>query len=191
MAMERLRTILTPSPMQYVICSLLAVLTFGVIYGSTIIGRFFSGQTATYVEESYGAQLVKLNEIGLVRTGVIVVFWAIVGLAAYGAYLIITNAIVEARNEVVINTAYANKGTKLSSFRGAALQLGCGLLLITVVVFSVLVLLPIWSWLFEASIFHDLNVLSIISSLGGIMALAANMYGIWSLFQITWVADKL
>lgn len=189
--MERLIKIIIPSAFQIIVVTLLSTLTLLTIYGPSLFVRVLTGEVNSYVGQSYTDQLVRLNDVSFVRTAVIALFWALVGLMAYGVYLVITNAIVEARNEIVIDTEYANRGAGSNAWLGVAKQLGSGLLLAVFMTVSALWLLPIWSGLFETAIFSDLTVVTGLISLCGFVCLSINIYLVWALFQLTWEADRL
>lgn len=189
--MDRIIKIFIPTAFQVIVVSMLSILTLLTIYGPSLFARLLTGEVSTYVGQSYTDQLVRLNSVGFVRTGVIALFWALVGLMAYGVYLAVTNAIVEARNEIVIDTEYTNRGAGSNAYNGVFKQLGSGVFLIIIIIISALWLLPVWSHLFETAIFFDLTVMNVFVSIVGVVGLTINQYLIWALFQVTWEADRL
>jgi hypothetical protein len=188
--MEQLKRIIIPSTGQTITCLLLALCTMAVVYRNVILQKVF-GSAQQLIQESYLDQLANLNNIPIIRTGVIVLFWATVGLVAYAIYLAISNAIVDTRNEVVIDTAYANRGLKLNRFKGVFLQIGGGIALIIFLVLLGTVLISLLFGLFEKLLFEPFDLMTGLSGLGGVVGLAFSYYLVWTLGQITWDAPQL
>ncbi len=103
--------LLLPTPLGLVIYALITVFIFGAINIASIINRLF-GQA---VFKGLGAGdylglLTGLSNYPIINTIVIVIFWGGVGLIAYTIVWALINAFIEARNEIVVESEYANKG---------------------------------------------------------------------------------
>ncbi len=189
---DELRQILIPSGLQVLVCNTLSLILIVSLYFQAIFNRFnVTSVEPPNLQESLTTQLTRLNEIAAVRTGVIVLFWSIVGLVAYVAYITIANAVIEARNEVVIEMEYTNRGHGPNRFRGIALQIMFGLGLIVVLILSSLWGLPLWFDLVSNFLIGSLTLQTTLSAILGVAGLAANLYVIWTLGQIVHVADQL
>jgi hypothetical protein len=188
--MERFRKLVIPSRGQVLTCAGLAVVTLLVIYRNALLQQLL-GANQEAAQQSYLQQLAELTKVPFVSTLVIIAFWAVVGLVAYAIYLAISNAIVETRNEVIIDTEYANRGKQPGRFQTVYLQLAGGLGLILLLVATGLWLLPLWFSLFENLLFSIPSVASVVMALLSIIGLSANYYGLWTLGQLTWDAEAL
>jgi hypothetical protein len=93
--------------------------------------------------DDYLRQLDKLANFQAAGTAVIVIFWSGVGLAAYTIVWVILNAVIEARNEVVIETEYTNKGLFQQRLKGPLIQAGLALALFVWLILNALYFLPL------------------------------------------------
>lgn len=112
------KDILLPPRLEVLIYFILSALTFGFINVTPIINRILSEPlTSNISADDYLGSLGFLSEVPLVNTAVIVVFWSGVGLVAYTVAWAIINAVIEARNEIVVESEYVNKGSAWSRFK--------------------------------------------------------------------------
>lgn len=118
------RTILVPPKTEIIIYFLLSTLTFGFINIGTIINKFTSEplSSPTVSADDYLGTLGFLSDMPLVNTAVIVIFWSGVGLVAYTVAWALINAVIEARNEIVVESEYVNKGSLWSRFQEPLLK---------------------------------------------------------------------
>lgn len=72
--------------------------------------------------EDYLGVLGFLTKVPAANTAVIVIFWSGIGLLAYTVVWALINATIEARNEIVVETEYVNKGRLWDRFRAPLLQ---------------------------------------------------------------------
>lgn len=88
-------------------CLFLAITNLGLILNR------FSGDPITresLTAEDYRGIFSFLTDIPFANTAVIVLFWSGVGLVAYTLVWALINAFIEARNEIVVESEYINKG---------------------------------------------------------------------------------
>lgn len=118
------KNIFVPPRVEVIIYMLLSIFTFGFINIGTIINRFSAEPLTPLVvsADDYLGTLGFLSEIPLVNTLVIVVFWSGVGLVAYTVAWVLINAVIEARNEIVVESEYVNKGSLWGRFREPLLK---------------------------------------------------------------------
>ena len=103
--------LLLPTPLGLVIYAVASTFVFVGINMGMIINRIF-GQA---IFKGLGAGdylgiLSGLTNYPIINTVVIVIFWGGVGLIAYTIVWALINAFIEARNEIVVESEYANKG---------------------------------------------------------------------------------
>jgi hypothetical protein len=184
MDVQQLKRILIPDTLQVIICSIITLLIIGVVYREAFVGVIAqnSGISAGDVQQSYLHQLGQLNQYEWLKNAILGGFSAAVGIIAYIGYLMFANLVVEAHNEVVVDTQYTNQGRLLPRF----LYIGRSLLLLAVLIglfaVSLKTLLPIWLSLFEQSVLLGQNP---IYALAAIAAIWLNIYLVWTWAQFT------
>ena len=114
----------------------------------------------------------------------LIVFWATVGLAAYLVWWIAYNFIIEARNEVTIETEYTNRGRRTTEiFRTLLIKLVAGAALI-----GALSLfkygLSLWAALFTVFL-QSIDLTNAAWALAAVVGLALQLYFTLALVQLT------
>jgi hypothetical protein len=113
----------------------------------------------------------------------LVTFWALVGLVAYlvcwGAY----NVLIEARNEVTLNTAYVNRGHWRGPYETLALKsiAAVGLALIIVSLWNGI---SFWLALSDSAVI-DPSVANVIYAVIAVLGLALQLYSVLVFIQLT------
>ncbi|MBW3538418.1 hypothetical protein KY386_02910 [Candidatus Parcubacteria bacterium] len=191
MTRDDLQKILIPTRAQLLVCLGIAALILGVFYREVWWARLFDNELVPrpFLEEGLGLQLARLSTLPFVGTLVIALFWGSIGLAAYLLYLAAHNAVTEARNEVVIETEYTNKGKLQDRLKQPLLQLSLAVWLAAVLVLSATAGLPLWLWLFERFLFNPVTPSTLGYLAAALSGLVANLYAIWALGQIVFDID--
>lgn len=120
---------------------------------------------------------------GLAGQLALMTFWAIIGLVAYlvcwGGY----NIVIEARNELTLNTEYTNKGHWRGPYETLALKTGCGLAL-ALLILSLRPGISLWLALCTPMIAQPTanNVIQVVVS---IIGLAVQLYAVLLFVQLT------
>lgn len=189
---DRLKRIIWPTGLQTFASALLATAVVIGVYQSVLVPRLYGTALVSQAEIDQGRQtdLIKLNSFSPVRTGVQVGFWALVGIACYLVYLAITNAIIETRNEMTIDTQYANRGRFSRHMRQYGYQLLAAIGLIAFLALTASLLLPFWQRLIDALVFDGPTVAHAASAVVGWLGLAATIYVGWMLVELTFAADS-
>jgi hypothetical protein len=108
MDVKQLKQVLVPTWGQVLTCVLASLLLFVLTYWGLIFQRTVLADP--HVAEVSRQHLANISKLKSVDVMVKVVFWSGLGLVAYIVYLTVSNALVEARNSVVIESSYTNKG---------------------------------------------------------------------------------
>jgi hypothetical protein len=119
----------------------------------------------------------------LAATTALVTFWACVGLIAYLICWSAYNALIEARNEVTLETQYTNRG----HWRGPFETLGLKAVGAIALIGSVMLLKPglaLWLALGAPAFTHP-DVLSVAAVIGAVLGLAIQFYLILAMIIVT------
>lgn len=122
-----------------------AVLLIGVLYRDQIVHRVQDGPGAHVFDQiHYGDSLSGVTNSPIIHTAVIVAFWSGVGLVAYTIVWSVINVMIEARNEVVLETEYTNKSAFAQRIRTPLLQLALATGLFSGLLLSAKWVFPFW-----------------------------------------------
>jgi hypothetical protein len=184
-----LKQVLIPTRLQAVVSLITSLVVIGLTFSHIIYDQLvhYSAVSSGDVQSAYRSDLAFLNSYGFVQTGVIALFWIGVAVMMYVVYLAISNAVIEARNEVVIETEFANKPTWMKLAAGSAKQIGLALLLVAFLIISAKLLLPLWLSLFAGFISSPVSALGLLQALGSIIFTAINLYLAWALGQLVFM----
>lgn len=188
-----LRDFLTPTQTQAFWCGVLTILSVFVVYRNVLVARLADGQavSASLVGDTFKAQLANLNQYSFVQTGVIVTFWALVGLCTFAIYAAIRNSGSTVMDEVAINREYTNGTVKAQNFSWVVVRVAAAIGLIIALQLSWRIGLPGWFGMIEQFILGTVSLGSIISLLIGLIGLTLNYYILWLLLHTAIIADRL
>lgn len=188
-----LRDFLVPTQTQAFWCAVASVLSVFFVYRNALIDRITNGQAISpeLVGETFKSQLATLNQYQFVQTGVIVIFWALVGLCTFAVYAAIRNSGSTVMDEVTINREYTNAKVHPKQYSWAAIRIAAAIGLIIAVQFSWRVSLPGWFAMIEQFMLGTISIGSILTLIIGIVGLAANYYLLWLLLHTAIIADRL
>jgi hypothetical protein len=183
--------IIIPTRGQVVISGLSSLLLFAFIFRDSLIFRHLPSEIVDtpYLRESYLSQLNRISNLQLTDVLIKGLFWAGLGLVAYLVFLFISNIVIEARNQVVVETEYTNQERLENRLRKPLLQVAAAASFILVLAASVNWLLPVWLGLFGTG---ALSVTSLGGVLRLVLALVAgtiNFYLLWALAEIVFAID--
>ncbi|HSX14583.1 MAG TPA: hypothetical protein VLE72_01575 [Candidatus Saccharimonadales bacterium] len=187
---QSLRRIIVPTWGQALGCLSISFLTLVILYRDQIWQRLTAGGLGgILMQVDYSQTLADVTNSSLVHTLVIVLFWSAVGLVAYTVVWSLVNVVIEARNEVVLETEYTNHGAFWGRLRVPAMQLGLAIAMIAGLFISSKFIVPYWLDLVSTGLAASAMWLSVsyfaIAVLGG----AVNLYGLLLLGQLVfWVA---
>lgn len=183
---QRLRKIIVPTATQMVLFPVLSLLGFIVLYRDSFSQKYFNSTilAQNLREQGYAQQLARLTDSGLSHTVVIVVFWSLIGFIAYTLIWGSINIMIEARNEVVVESTYTNKGARRLRVQAIVWQLATAIILVSFLLLSALVLSPIWIQLFGYWFLQPFSWLVLVEAIGAIVGASANLYVLWMLMQL-------
>jgi hypothetical protein len=126
-----------------------------------------------------------------VRTIVEIGFWALIGLGCYVIYLALTNAVIDARNEIVLDTEYTQRSTGRGYLSQYGPQIAVALVLMLFLVLAGKFLLPSWLHLVDSLVFDGFSPAHALTALTGYFGLVLTFYTAWMLLEFTLTADQL
>lgn len=183
-----LRRVLLPTPVQVFLTTALAVLILGAGRFESIVrlvGLPITKDGLNMTNRSLASQLAGLIDAPFTGNMVLIVFWAAIGMVVYLVCWSVYAAMVDARNEMVIHTAFANRGHWRGSWPTLFLKLGCAVVLVTMLI----VFLPLFSFwqvlangFFAHATFQSFAVL-----MGVIVGLAVQLYALYTSAQLTFL----
>lgn len=188
-----MRLVVRPTPTQLFWTSLLSIMTLVVVYRNAILERIAHGQAVPIdvVSQTFKAQLASLNQYQFVQTGIIVAFWALVGLCAFAVYAAVRNSGSTVMDEVTIRREYTNTHLDLRHFAWVGLRLGAALALLVTVQIVWRAGLPFLLGLAEQFFLGSMNAGSFLMLVLAFVGLALCYYVIWILLYIAIIADRI
>ena len=135
--------------------------------------------------------LAQVNSLPFAEKSVIGIYWAVVGCGCYLVFLVVSNFIIELRNDVTIMTRFVNTGNyTLQLLRNTGVRALWVLGLVAFGALSLTLLLPVWlGWFSQPLMPHSLAPwwLSVI----GFIGLTLNVYLLGMLAYISFHAADL
>lgn len=182
--MKRFWSIFLPTPLQAVMSFIVALVVILFVQRQALITHFADGQILeTTTTKQLNLQVANILGLSIVGQAAIIFFWAIVGLGAYLIVWVLHNALISARNEVIITTAYTNQKGSRFNIAGMALKI----VALIAAVFSIATIpyglnfwLSLWQELFQA----QLSLAGFGLALVSIVGFAAELYLSFILFQV-------
>jgi len=176
--------VMVPTRLQLVITAVVAFLINVLANGETVLERFgvsvndlTAGQQAVFSGYDHLLRSQVASQIALVT------FWATVGLVAYlicwGCY----NLLIEARNEVTLNTAYTNRGDHREAIDALVIKVAAAACLVAWLAMSKTVV-TMWLGVFGSGV-PDPSLLGFIAMLGAVGGIALHLYLLYVLVELT------
>jgi hypothetical protein len=186
---QSLKKVIIPTLGQSLASILVSMLLFLALYRDLFWQRLVSGSLGRAISQvNYGDELSSLTQSPIVHTLVIVGFWSAVGLVAYTIVWSLINVLIEARNEVVLETEYTNKSAFYDRVRVPMTQLALAIVLFVGLYLTAKLTFPFWlSLVYLALTAQSLGVMLLYLLLATLGA-AINIYAILLLAQLVfWV----
>lgn len=181
------KLVLIPTRFQIGAALVLAwlILVFTQIHD--ILAKFGIGQAAVDLARTeLTGQFGGILRSAITANLTLVTFWATVGLIAYLVCWAAYNAVIEARNQVTLETQYKNRQHYFGRWETLGMKTGAGVLL---VIYLVLFKYGFMLWLgLSAAFVADSNIGYFLISLLAWAGLAAQLYGLLVLLQLTFTA---
>jgi hypothetical protein len=181
---QRLRSVLVPTSSQIlaaVFISLVFLLASQFVPFLTKIGVTPTAIDVT--QHQLWSRLEVILRSPVASHAALLAFWATVGLVAYlicwGAY----NVLIEARNEVTLNTAYTNRGHWRGPYETLALKAASAVGL-AVVLWSLRYGVSFWLAL-SAGVLTNFTLASVAASVIAVLGLALQLYAVFVFVQLT------
>lgn len=190
---KQLQDFIIPTPTQAFWCFALAVFSIFMVYRNVLVARLANGQAISIdlVGDTFKSQLAALNQYSFVQTGVIVIFWALVGLCAFAIYAALRNSGSTVMDEVAINRDYTNGSVSAKQFSWVGIRIAAAIGLIVALQLTWRAGLPTWFGMIEQFILGSISLGSFTSFLVGMAALATNLYVLWLFLHTAIIADRL
>ena len=134
---------------------------------------------------SITSQLAGLIDAPFTGNVVLIAFWAAVGMIVYLVCWAVYAALVDARNEMIIHTAFANRGHWQGTWPTLVLKLACAALLVVMLI-ALLPLLSVWQVLSNGFFVHATIPLLVVL-LGAVAGLAVQLYALLTSLQLTFL----
>src|SRR5207253_1444341 len=123
----------------------LAIINWDVISTKFIHNSYL---TDPELYHTYQRHLDQLSNVAAINKFVIALFWSGLGLVAYTLVWGVSNVVIEARNEVVLETEYTNKGSLWRRLVVPMAQAGLALVLLGLLLAEAKWIFPMWISLF-------------------------------------------
>lgn len=150
---------------------ILSIVALTISNRDNIIAKF--QHISPVANESFTGQIEQINNNKVISMAVIVITWSGIGLVAYTVIWIGMLIITEARNEIVIETEYVNRGPLKDRLKAPLTQIGILICLLIVLALSFNNLFALWSvffaqflWLIPADI--PIALLNLLAAVGGL-----------------------
>jgi hypothetical protein len=181
---ERLLKILTPTQYQAWVSLGLAALVVIVVQFQNLLSAFGITKQALSISSNDLHQIINpFLSNPITAQAALIIFWSAVGLVAYLACWSVYNLMIEARNEVTLQTEYTNKVPNLGFLATLGIKAVCALGL-GLLIYTFWPLSPFWVSLAGAAIAHP-GIQSILIALLGILGFTVQLYIVFVFIQLT------
>lgn len=174
----------------------LALVIILIEYGAIIIHAVESGsavpvgdtgKTVSSHVLGFLRYLSNLQNADNIFTGL---FWAVVAVLLYYAFITISNIIISIRNEVVVDVNYSKGSVAKVLFARFGSKILAVCAFVALLAASIFVLVPFWMDLIGNFVFSGLHLADIPLLLTGYLGLAVNIYVVWSAAYFTWIYEE-
>ncbi len=178
---------ITPSPAQLAGFPLGMLLVLFWLFRDDLARRIIPAvpQDLAASRTDYAHQILTRLDTPAIHSVVIVVFWSLVGLVAYTLVWGLSNLALEARNEVVIESAYVNKGRPIDRVAAVGWQVARATLLFAFLLLTAYILAPFWVDAFGQLVYRPrIDALGVLAALGAVLGASINGYIAWVLARL-------
>ncbi len=179
---QTIKALLIPTPNQGLISFVVALFILVVTQGSLIFATLAQQSRVEEEQISYiiSQWLIDLSRIPFSERFAVGLFWAIVASIVYVIAVAFNNAMISARNEVVIETQFTNRGGHRSYLLNAAILRVCwGILFLGSIFFTATLFFPQWMQMFRRPFVDGFSQWWLIPI--SVAGLTANVYYVWVL----------
>lgn len=179
---QTLKALLIPTPNQGLISFIVALLILVVTQGQLIFAALAQQSRVEEEQISYiiSQWLIELSRVPFAERAAVGLFWAVVASIVYVIAVAFNNAMISARNEVVIETQFTNKGGRKSYLLNSVLlRLSWLTLLLGAIFFTATIFFPQWMTMFRTPFIEGFSQLWLIPI--SVVGLTTNVYIIWVL----------
>lgn len=183
---QTLKALLIPTPNQGLISFVVAIIILVITQGSLIFATIAQQSRVEEEQISYiiSQWLIELSRIPFAERFAVGLFWAVVASIVYVIAVAFNNAMISARNEVVIETQFTNRSGHASYLLNAAILKVCWAILLTgTLFFTATIFFPQWMVMFREPFLNDFEQWWLIPI--SMVGLTANVYIIWALALAT------
>ncbi|HVQ43956.1 MAG TPA: hypothetical protein VMT30_03240 [Candidatus Saccharimonadia bacterium] len=181
---KRLLAVLLPTPIQAILAigGALAFLVFEQI--DQVLSLLGIGDVALNAAGSeLHSRFQSILTSQVASSAALVTFWATIGLIAYLVCWSLYNVLIEARNEVTLETQYTNRGRRYTHLQTLGLKvLGAGLLLGLVALLKPGLALWLALWV---PLLGGFTAMSVLNAFGAVLGLALHLYLILAVGLLT------
>jgi len=181
---SRLLAILLPTRAQALGSTILALLILIASASSALIRKLgIPTDQLNATQNEFHTRFDVILRSNIASQVALVTFWATIGLVAYLICWGVYNAMIEARNEVTLNTAYTNRGHWRGPFQTLGLKAVCATGLIGILS-SLWWGVSLWVTVFLEFI-NDLSSINALFALLAILGFGAQLYLCLAFAQLT------
>lgn len=191
----RARSFAVATPVGFVAYIFLAI---GYLVAANIqtIAKVLSGNQNTdsaQLAQQIGSQLAVYGDLQIVSWATIVLFWGAVGLGVYTLFWLAMAFFTTARNELIVETAFSNRGHFQDRIRVPLIKLLLLVGMILTLLLTVKWLGPFWANLFARGVysFGSQTVVGVVEMLAAIIGTFLNIYVVRSLIVYFRHADAI
>lgn len=191
----RARSFAIATPVGFVVYIFIAIGYLVAANIKTIAKVISGGQSASSAElaKQIGSQLAVYGDLQIVSWATIILFWGAVGLGVYTLFWLAMAFFTTARNELIVETAFSNRGHFQEQIRVPLIKLLLLAGMILTLLLTVKWLGPFWVNLFARGVysFSSEMVIGILEILAAIIGAFLNIYIMRSLIVYFRHADAI
>ncbi len=188
-----IKSIITPSLWQVVVCFLLSLALMLALYGDTTLELLSksSHTNNSSVSSSFVGYLTAFAALPFTGNVFIILFWGMLALLVYIVGLAIANVLIDLRNAVVINTEFTKPSAVKSEFNPILARFFAILTLVVVLIICGWLIVPWLIQLVGAVLLTGFALSTLLPGIFAICGTALVFYLIWSLLQVVFVMVKI
>ncbi|QQR52726.1 hypothetical protein IPG36_01205 [bacterium] len=181
---QRFLAIIIPTPAQYAIAFVTSSVMLVLAHSKGILEMMeINSDAVNAVNNQFHAFFDGWLQSPIISQIAVMAFWAAVGLVAYLICWAGYNALIEARNEVTLKTAYTNRGPGSNSVRNLGIKaVAAGALLANLALLQVGIMY--WFNLF-GRFSTEQSYMSVVWALLAVFGMAAQLYLVLACIQLT------
>ncbi|HEX7259890.1 MAG TPA: hypothetical protein VF272_03090 [Candidatus Saccharimonadia bacterium] len=189
MTKNDLKTIITPSFSQILLCLLISICITSIAYWETLINILARNTltSTTSLSASFIGYLSSFGKLPFTGNLFIILFWGILAILIYCIGLVLANVLIDVRNSVVVKTRFtkpAGGRNVVGRLMVMAIQVVAVVVFIGVLVACGLLVFPLFIQIAGMAILSGLTLASSVLVVGAICGTALALYVLWTLAQL-------